>query len=260
LLYGPPGTGKTSLCKALAQTLSIRLKSRFNSAKLIEVNSHSLFSRWFSESGKLIMKLFNEIREYVSNSENLVFVLIDEVESLVHTRQMLMSGNDPSDAMRVVNAVLTEIDKIKNYTNVVILTTSNITGAIDLAFVDRADIKQYIGSPNEATIYEIYRSCLNELVKRNIVSFSETILPYTQLKLVSSFCGDNAFTCSKLLLTVAAESQSLSGRVLRKLPFLAIAYYAVEIIPINVSQFIEMLRKTVKLHFEQLTSFTSSPH
>ena len=48
-----------------------------------------------------------------------------------------MSGSEPSDAIRVVNSVLTQIDQLKRYPNVLILTTSNITGAIDLAFVDR---------------------------------------------------------------------------------------------------------------------------
>lgn len=49
LLYGPPGTGKTSLCKGIAQKLGIRMKKDFHYTHLIEINCHSLFSKWFSE-------------------------------------------------------------------------------------------------------------------------------------------------------------------------------------------------------------------
>ena len=62
--------------------------------------------------------------------------------------------------LRVVNALLTQLDQIKMAPNVLILTTSNITGAIDGAFVDRADIVQYIGPPNQAAIYQILFSAI----------------------------------------------------------------------------------------------------
>lgn len=68
----------------------------------------------------------------------------DEVESLTAARKAALRGSEPSDAIRVVNAVLTQLDSLKQYANVLILTTSNITEAIDVAFVDRADIKQYV--------------------------------------------------------------------------------------------------------------------
>jgi hypothetical protein len=119
----------------------------------------------------------------VEDEDSLVFVLIDEVESLTAARTAAVSGSEPSDAIRcaptlrmltthslrrvcrllsrpfrcphaasltqqsglremhdgapprVVNALLTQLDALKNYPNVMVLTTTNITQAVDLAFV-----------------------------------------------------------------------------------------------------------------------------
>lgn len=88
--------------RALAQQLSIRLGSRYSQSKLVEVNSHSLFSRYFSESGKLVGKLFDDIESMLEEAgDTFVCVLIDEVESLTGAREYAASGSEPSDAMRV---------------------------------------------------------------------------------------------------------------------------------------------------------------
>lgn len=68
LLYGPPGTGKTSLCKGLAQKLSIRMKNEYKVAEFIEINSHSLFSKYFSEVGYLETGEI-EVRTHISKKD-----------------------------------------------------------------------------------------------------------------------------------------------------------------------------------------------
>ena len=91
----------------------------YSQARLLEINSHSLFSRWFSESGKLVQRLFNSITELTEDEDTFVIVLIgascrveqhneerrqlvsDEVESLTAARAGAMAGTEPSDALRV---------------------------------------------------------------------------------------------------------------------------------------------------------------
>ncbi|KTF73295.1 hypothetical protein cypCar_00042076, partial [Cyprinus carpio] len=224
LLHGPPGTGKTSLCKGLAQKLSIRLSDRYAHSQFVEINSHSLFSKWFSESGKLVTKMFQKIQELIDDKDALVFVLIDEVESLTAARSAAQAGTEPSDAIRVVNAVLTQLDQIKRHPNVVILTTSNVTEKIDLAFVDRADIKQYIGPPSASAIFHIYLSCLEELMKRHIIYPRQQLLSLEELGTMD-FMESDVTRLSLTLRNLAQRSEGLSGRALRKIPFLAHALY-----------------------------------
>lgn len=115
-----------------------------------------------------------------------------------------------------------QLDSLKAYPNVLVLTTSNITGAIDLAFLDRADIKAYVGPPGlqvspDSTLasalicdirmmrwcrvtvhsskrilqarYEILRSCMAELQRVGILApQSYSPLPYAMLSPASVVC------------------------------------------------------------------------
>jgi SpoVK/Ycf46/Vps4 family AAA+-type ATPase len=59
--------------------------------------------------------MFTKIQDYIEDPQALVCVLIDEVESLTHARQSSLAGTEPSDSLRVVNALLTQIDQIRRY-------------------------------------------------------------------------------------------------------------------------------------------------
>jgi len=169
LIYGPPGTGKTSICKALAQKVYIRNSDSYSSGVLLEINAHSLFSKWFSESGKLVMKLFDHVTEIAEDNECFVCILIDEVESMASARSASVRSNEPSDAVRVVNAVLTSLDALRRRPNVLVLCTSNMLDSIDPAFMDRVDLQVFLGPPPLAARYQIVHSCLTELMVKGII-------------------------------------------------------------------------------------------
>lgn len=211
LLHGCPGTGKTSLAQALAHKLAVRLGERYTGgADLVAVNSHSLFSRWFSESGKLVSRMFGRIRELAEDGDVFVVVLVDEVESLSAARKNAANGSEPSDAIRVVNALLTQLDSLKQLPNVLTLATSNITEAIDLAFIDRADLKLHIGAPVLEARFEILATATEELARVGVVALDHS---------------EDSAASNDALLAVARQCEGLSGRALRKLPFLALSLF-----------------------------------
>lgn len=208
LLHGPPGTGKTSLCKSLAQKLSIKFCSVYENTVLLEINSQNLFSKWFSESSQLVSKLFNTIHELISNKNSLVILLIDECETLISLRNSSNNenGSDPSDSIRVVNTVLRELDRLKDELNCLILTTSNLSENIDTAFIDRVDIRQYIGLPS----YKIRTKIIND-----------SIIELSRVGLITSIEPDN-----EEFIEIIKETEGLSCRILKKLSFLAFNNYS----------------------------------
>ncbi len=113
-------------------------------------------------------------------------------------RDKAMNRNEPSDSVRAVNALLTQIDRIRRYLaitprcmychlsrgrygNGLVLTTSNLSDCLDTAFLDRADIKRRIPSPSASAIYSIYISCIRELGRVSIT------LVYSQCLSVDRF-------------------------------------------------------------------------
>lgn len=163
-------------------------------------------------------------------------------------RKSAMQGQEPSDAIRVVNALLTQIDHIKRFPNVIILTTSNVTKAIDLAFVDRADIVQYIGPPSVNSIFSIYHSCIAELMRAGIISPVQQILGIRDLE-VLRFVHNDATNLSLELLEIARKSHGLSGRTLRRIPFLAHARH-IQAPSVTLAAFLSALSWMVDKKFE----------
>ncbi|WVO23443.1 uncharacterized protein IAS62_004797 [Cryptococcus decagattii] len=282
LLHGPPGTGKTSLCRALAQKMSIRLSQKYRHGKIIEINSHSLFSKWFSESGKLVQKLFQTVTEMVEDESGFVVVMIDEVESLTAARAGAMKGNEPSDSLRVVNALLTQLDKLRTRKNVLVMTTSNLVDAIDEAFISRVDLLESVPLPPPRAIYSILSGCLKECITKKLIKrcrildwkaaeeaqrerkFAEKVATAEKEKEAREV-RERGVAASLVDLAIRCHAIELSGRTLRKLPVIAHARYLSssssstssmgEYRSFKVERWIEAMNKVVDVEQEKKHSF-----
>ncbi|KAL3127401.1 Pch2p like AAA ATPase [Cryptosporidium hominis] len=260
LLYGSPGTGKTSISRAISQKIGMRYCHRYKNIYLLEISAHSLFSKWFSESGKTVVKLFSKIKSLLEEPNSFVNIVIDEIESISTARKQSLGRNEPSDSIRVVNALLTQIDALKKYSNTLIMTTTNIPDSIDEAFLDRADLKLHIPLPSIYTRYTILLECIEELIFKQVVYSKNSdfikILSFKEIMKYSNHTGNNQIenpnnydqsqiNISKSLLYISKVSEGFSGRNLRKLPFVSLLSSYHHGIPLDIQVFLEKMKYIV---------------
>lgn len=122
------------------------------------------------------------------------------------------------DAIRAVNCILSEIDKLKQFPNVFILATSNVTKVIDDAFLDRADLSLLIDIPTTRAVYTILRNGIHELIKCGLIQ------DRIKLSLVDNLDLDEC-QYSKKLWDICQACHGLSGRKLDRLLFVVHAMY-----------------------------------
>lgn len=233
LLYGPPGTGKTSLCQGLAQKISIRLNSTYKQTKLVQVKTATLLSKYYSESAKQVDQIFTTIGEMCQNEpEEFICVVIDEVESIASSRESVISQGESQDSLRATNALLTGVDRTRNYPNLIYLCTSNMFESLDSAFLDRCGVKRAVGPPTLASQYEILRRRMQHLISSKIIK-SDEILPSYHDALISSLAGEETpGTKLRDVITLIHDGNmhmkpgnEISGRALTQLPEQAVLRY-----------------------------------
>jgi pachytene checkpoint protein 2 len=257
LLFGPPGTGKSTLARGLAQKLAIRHSAEAfaGGVELLSVNAHALISKFFGESSTNVGRVFGHIRERVAEEPGSLFVcVIDEIETVVSSRENALAkgSNEPSDAVRVVNAVLTELDRLRSFKNVLLLCTSNITTALDSAFLDRCDLRIQVGLPNAEGRFQILRSALYELVRAGVVGPHVHIPPRYDLLLHAP----QHASLARLVELTGLGGQGgagdggaggMSGRSLRKLPLQAYALLgATRSPPVPLLEFLAAMERAVE--------------
>lgn len=156
LLYGPPGCGKTLIGKATAYNLTQEYRRHTNrdvKEYFMYINGPKILNMWLGESERIVREIFAQARERAGEG-HLVFIFIDEAESILRTRS---SGRYLNIANTVVPQFAAEMDGLVSLENVVVMLTSNRPDYIDPAILrpERIDRKVKVTRPDRRASRDI---------------------------------------------------------------------------------------------------------
>lgn len=140
LLKGPPGCGKTMLAHHIAARLGI---------PMIVVQSHIMLSKWVSESGERIGKLFRAARR----DPNGVVLFFDEFDSVAKDRAEMGGQAADNERNNITNAFLQEMDRYEG----LLFAATNVEDRIDKAIWRRFQMQIEIGKPGRVEREAILR-------------------------------------------------------------------------------------------------------
>jgi len=152
LLYGPPGCGKTVLAAATASEID---------GYFINVDAASMMSKWLGEAEKNVAKLFTMARGYAEKEGLPVILFIDEVDSLLGTRNSEVGGE-----IRVKNQFLSEMDGINGKgkdLKLYVIGATNKPWSLDWPFLRRFTKRVYVSLPSleaRVKLFDLYTSPL----------------------------------------------------------------------------------------------------
>jgi AAA family ATPase len=146
LFYGTPGTGKTMLAKSLSNELKV---------PLYLIKATTLIGDHVGDGARQIHELYDIAAK---NSPSVIF--IDEIDAVGLDRKYQSLRGDVSE---VVNALLTEMDGIKQNYGVVTIGATNNPSVLDYAIRSRFEEEIEFKLPEEAERKEIIKNNIDSM-------------------------------------------------------------------------------------------------
>lgn len=201
VFVGEPGAGKTMTGCAFSQAVAKGHFALFGQeTDFFQLRASGLFSEMLGKTGQTIAEAFEMIR--FSAERRQAILVVDELESLGFSRALLSSG-DPTDLVRSVNELLTQLDRLRGCPNFLCIGTTNLNSVLDPALVDRADYIIRFRQPDVEVGRKILLQGAVEAGRMGIHTTKEDLV-----KVAQALCGEG-------------DGKRASGRLLAKLVLLA---------------------------------------